>query len=72
MYTDYTGVKSHYRGRGIAKALKLLSMQTALNEGAHTMTTDIEAGNVAMQKLNKGLGYIPGKGHYRILKKLEV
>jgi GNAT superfamily N-acetyltransferase len=60
MYTDYTGVK------------KLLSMQTALNEGAHTMTTDTEAGNVAMQKLNKGLGYIPGKGHYRILKKLEV
>jgi GNAT superfamily N-acetyltransferase len=71
MYTDYTGVKSNYRGRGIAKALKLLSMQTALNEGAHTMTTYTEAGNDAMQTLNKGLGYLPGKGHYRILKKLE-
>jgi hypothetical protein len=46
-------------------------MQTALNEGAHTMTTDTEAGNGAMQTLNKGLGYLPGKGHYRILKKLE-
>jgi GNAT superfamily N-acetyltransferase len=72
MYTDYTGVKSNYRGRGIAKALKLLSMQTALNEGAHTMTTDTEAGNDAMQRLNRSLGYKPGKGHYRILKKLEV
>lgn len=72
MYTDYTGVKSNYRGRGIGKALKLLSMQTAINEGAHTMTTDTEAGNTAMQKLNRGLGYQPGKGHYRILKKLEV
>ena len=71
MYTDYTGVKSNYRGRGIAKALKLLSMQTAVNEGTHTMTTDTEEGNTAMQKLNKGLGYQPGKGHYRILKKLE-
>jgi GNAT superfamily N-acetyltransferase len=72
MYTDYTGVKSQYRGRGIAKALKLLSMQTALNEGAHMMTTDTEAGNDVMQSLNRGLGYYPGKGHYRILKKWEV
>lgn len=71
MYTDYTGVKSNYRGRGIAKALKLLSMQTAINEGAHTLTTDTEAGNTVMQKLNIGLGYQPGKGHYRILKKWE-
>lgn len=72
LYTDYTGVDRHYRGRGIAKALKLLSIQAAINEGTHTMTTDTEAGNEAMQKLNRGLGYLPGKGHYRILKKLGV
>jgi hypothetical protein len=47
-------------------------VQAAINEGAHTMTTDTEAGNKAMQKLNRGLGYKPGKGHYRIKKKLEV
>jgi GNAT superfamily N-acetyltransferase len=70
MYTDYTGVDRLYRGRGIAKALKLLSIQSALNEGAHTMTTETEAGNEAMQKLNRGLGYLPGKGHYRIRKAL--
>jgi GNAT superfamily N-acetyltransferase len=72
LYTDYTGVDPHYRGRGIAKALTLLSIQAAINEGAHTMTIDTEAGNEAMQKLNKSLGYLPGKGHYRIVKKLEV
>jgi ribosomal protein S18 acetylase RimI-like enzyme len=72
LYTDYTGVDRHYRSRGIVKALKLLSIQAAINEEAHTMTTDTEAGNEAMQKLNRGLGYLPGKGHYRILKKLEV
>lgn len=68
LYTDYTGVKRDYRRRGIAKALKLLSIQAAINEGAHSMTTETEAGNEAMQKLNKGLGYLPGKGHYRICK----
>ncbi|WP_179292723.1 GNAT family N-acetyltransferase [Bacillus sp. 7884-1] len=72
LYTDYIGVYRQYRGSGIAKALKLLSIQAAINEGAHTMTTDTEAGNEAIQKLNRGLGYLPGKGHYRILKKLEV
>lgn len=70
MYTDYTGVSQAYRGRGIAKALKLLSIQAAINEGAHTMKTDTEAGNEAMQKLNRSLGYLPGKGHYRIRKQL--
>lgn len=70
LYNDYTGVSKNYRGRGIAKALKLLSIQAALNEGSHTITTDTEAGNEAMQKLNRGLGYLPGKGHYRILKPL--
>ncbi|MEC1524157.1 GNAT family N-acetyltransferase [Neobacillus niacini] len=70
MYTDYTGVSQHFRGRGIAKALKLLSIQEAISEGAHTMTTETEAGNEAMQKLNRGLGYVPGKGHYRICKPL--
>jgi GNAT superfamily N-acetyltransferase len=71
LYTDYTGVDRHYRGRGIAKTLKLLSIQAAINEEAHTMTTDTEAGNKSMQKLNRGLGYSPGKGHYRIRKPLQ-
>lgn len=70
LYTDYTGVDRHYRGRGIAKALKLLSIQTAINDGAHTMTTETEAGNEAMQQLNRGLGNVSGKGHYRIRKAL--
>lgn len=42
----------------------------AIPEGAHSMTKETEAGNKAMQKLNRGLGYLPGKGHYRICKPL--
>lgn len=71
IYTNYTGVRKEYRGRGIAKALKLLSINAAIQEGAHTMTTDSEENNGPMQHINRSLGYVPGKGHYRILKQLS-
>jgi GNAT superfamily N-acetyltransferase len=70
VYTNYTGVRKEYRGRGIAKALKLISIQSAKKEGVHTMTTDSEENNAPMQHINRSLGYLPGKGHYRILKHL--
>ena len=71
LYTNYTGVQKDYRGRGIAKALKVLSIDTAIKAGAHTMTTDSEEKNSPMQHINRSFGYIPGKGHYRILKQLR-
>lgn len=72
VYTNYTGVQKEYRGRGIAKALKLKSIDTAIQAGAKTMTTDSEESNSPMQHINRSLGYIPGNGHYRILKHLKV
>ena len=71
LYTNYTGVHKAYRGRGIAKALKLLSIDCAIKAGAHTTTTDSEENNTPMQSINRSLGYVPGKGHYRILKQLK-
>lgn len=71
VYTNYTGVLKEYRRRGIAKALKIRSIHAAINEGAHTMTTDSEESNAPMQYVNRSLGYLPGKGHYRILKQLS-
>ncbi|WNS75435.1 GNAT family N-acetyltransferase [Bacillus sp. DTU_2020_1000418_1_SI_GHA_SEK_038] len=71
VYTNYTGVQKEYRGRGIAKALKRISIDAAKNAGANTMTTDSEESNAPMQYINRSIGYIPGKGHYRILKKLN-
>lgn len=70
LYTDYTGVQQEYRGRGIAQALKLLSFHEAKRLGAHTMSTEMEAKNKPMQAVNQKLGYVPGKGHYRIIKEL--
>lgn len=71
IYTNYTGVQKEYRGRGIAKALKLISIDAAKQAGAHTMTTDSEESNGPMQHINRSMGYIPGNGHYRIIKKLK-
>ncbi|WP_066296242.1 GNAT family N-acetyltransferase [Bacillus sp. FJAT-29937] len=71
VYTNYTGVQKEYRGRGIAKALKRISIDAAIKAGAHTMITDSEESNAPMQNVNRSIGYIPGKGHYRILKKLK-
>ncbi|GKV56582.1 hypothetical protein NCCP2222_25290 [Sporosarcina sp. NCCP-2222] len=71
LYTNYTGVQMEYRGRGIAKALKQLSIECALKEGAHTLTTDAEESNAPMQAINRSFGFLPGKGHYRILKQLK-
>ena len=72
IYTNYTGVQKEYRGRGIAKALKRISINAAINSGAHTMTTDSEESNAPMQYISRSLGHIPGKGHYRILKRLKI
>ncbi|CAM3285635.1 GNAT family N-acetyltransferase [Brevibacillus invocatus] len=71
LYTDYTGVLQGYRGIGIARVLKLLSFREAKKRGAHTMATETEAKNGPMQAVNQRLGYLPGKGHYRIIKKLQ-
>ncbi|QRG68412.1 GNAT family N-acetyltransferase [Brevibacillus choshinensis] len=71
-YTDYTGVDQNYRGQGIATALKLLSIQSAKKRGAHTLSTETEAKNSPMQAVNRKLGYVPGKGHYRVVKHLHA
>lgn len=71
-YTDYTGVVTDYRGRGIARALKLLSIHSVKKLGARTLSTETEAKNPPMQAVNRKLGYVPGKGHYRVVKHLQA
>lgn len=71
LYTDYTGVARSHRGRGIALALKLLSIDAARAAGAQSMYTETEAKNGPMQAVNRKLGYIPGEGAYRVIKKLS-
>ena len=57
--TGYTAVDSEYRGRGIARALKLRTIEWAADQGYRYIETDTNAGNEPMIGLNRSLGFEP-------------
>ncbi len=57
LYTDLTGVKREYRGKGIAVALKLAVIQWALANNYSAIKTQNEVNNVGMLSINQRLGY---------------
>ncbi|MFF5208433.1 GNAT family N-acetyltransferase [Streptosporangium sp. NPDC000396] len=69
-YVDYTGVARDWRGRGIARALKLVAAQRLEQSGVRRLRTEVEASNTAMMAVNARLGYTLGTGHYRMVKPL--
>ncbi|QJC54008.1 GNAT family N-acetyltransferase [Paenibacillus albicereus] len=71
MYHEYTGVARDYRGRGIARALKLLSIRLALRTGARYLRTDNDSLNEPMLAINRRLGYVPLRGRHRLIAPLE-
>lgn len=66
LYTDYTCVEKEYRGRGIALALKLLSIRAAKQWGAPLMRTNNDSQNGPMLAVNRKLGYVSQPGNYRM------
>ncbi len=65
-YNMMTGVLPGYRGRGIAKALKLLAVRCARSHGAAYIRTNNDSENAPMLAVNRALGYRPEPG-YRVL-----
>lgn len=67
-HTNFTGVLREYRGRGIALALKLLTIESARARGLQFLTTTNDLENGPMLAVNAKLGYrnLPGP---RLLKK---
>ncbi|MGE5673826.1 MAG: GNAT family N-acetyltransferase [Mycobacterium leprae] len=65
---DYTGVLREFRGRGIAMATKLLTIEAAAAAGAPYIRTNNDPDNPPMLAVNRRLGFafIPGP---RVLKK---
>lgn len=59
---DMTGVKRAWRGRGIAGALKTAQIQWAKRAGYTRLVTRNEERNVAIQRLNRRLGYRSAPG----------
>lgn len=66
LWSDYTCVDQAYRGRELALALKLLSIQAARRVGAAHMRTNNDAENAPMLAVNRRLGYVPSTGIYRL------
>ncbi|MGE5675135.1 MAG: GNAT family N-acetyltransferase [Mycobacterium leprae] len=70
MYTHYTAVKRAYRGRQIALALKLLSVEVARRYGAPYVRTNNDSANAPMLAVNRKMGYVPSPGWYHVKKSL--
>lgn len=72
MYHEYTGMRRAYRGRRIALALKLISIQTARKVGAPYLRTHNDSMNVPMLRINRDLlGFRAESGNYKIVRELR-
>ncbi|MDF2630716.1 MAG: hypothetical protein K0R39_4547 [Symbiobacteriaceae bacterium] len=67
-FTGFTGVEREYRGRGIALALKVVSLTYARSVGAREIFTSNHSVNAPMLAVNRKLGYIPEPGHFNLAK----
>jgi GNAT superfamily N-acetyltransferase len=57
-----TAIHPDYRGRGVALALKLRTIEYAKRHNAHEIVTAVESNNPRMLALNAKLGFVQGPG----------
>lgn len=69
--TGYTCTHPDYRGRGLARAIKLQSLAQAVALGVPTVITDNDSENVAMLRINEKLGYRLRPGFVGHLKRVS-
>jgi GNAT superfamily N-acetyltransferase len=67
-YNEHTGVRSAYRGRKIAQALKVMAVRYARLHGARRLHTDNDSLNEPILAINRKMGYQPRPGKYRIVR----
>ena len=58
VWTGYTCADREYRGRGIARAVKLQSLAQAADLGIPVVRTDNDSKNAPMLHINEALGYV--------------
>jgi GNAT superfamily N-acetyltransferase len=66
----FTGTLRAYRGRGLARLVKLASIRWAAEQGVERILTGNDETNAAMLAVNRRLGYRPVKEHYSYVKEL--
>ena len=57
---DMTAVRSAWRGRGIAMALKRVAIARAAGLGLERLETTNDEENLPMREINRRLGFLPG------------
>src|SRR5436305_1713876 len=62
VWTSYTCTHPAYRGRGLAKGVKLQGLAQAVALGVPSVCTDNDSENAPMLRINQQLGYEPRPG----------
>jgi GNAT superfamily N-acetyltransferase len=70
IWTGYTCCHPEYRGRGIARAIKLQSLAQAIEHGIPFVRTDNDSENAPMLHINETLGYDPRPGAVTLAKRV--
>ena len=71
IWTGYTCTDREYRGRGIARAVKLQSLAQAVELGVPVVQTDNDSENAPMLHINETLGYVRRPGWVEHHKRVE-
>ena len=72
VWTGYTCCDRDYRGRGIARAIKLQSLAQAAELGVPFVYTDNDSENAPMLHINERLGYQRRPGFVGLLKRVST
>jgi RimJ/RimL family protein N-acetyltransferase len=71
VWTNYTATHPGYRGRGIARAVKLQTLAQAADLGIPEVRTDNDSENAPMLHINETLGYTTMPGYASFVKRLS-
>jgi RimJ/RimL family protein N-acetyltransferase len=71
VWTGYTCCDPEFRGRGIARAVKLQSLAQAVERRVPFVYTDNDSENAPMLHINEKLGYRPCPGFVSLLKRVS-
>ncbi len=71
VWTGFTCCDPDYRGRGIARAVKLQSLAQAVELGIPAVFTGNDSQNAPMLHINEKLGYAPRPGFVSLIKRVE-
>ena len=72
VWTGYTCCDRDFRGRGIARGVKLQTLSQAVELGIPSVRTDNDSENVAMLHINETLGYESLPGYVNFVKRLPA